>query len=319
MAMLQEIKNNVLAGKLIGKEEALALADAPLEDLCRAADEIRKFFCGDNFDLCTIINGKSGKCSEDCKYCAQSVFSHSKINEYPLLDAEKIVSMAKYNNERGVPRYSIVTSGKSVNDRELDVICESVKRIKNEIGMSVCVSLGLLSGEQFEKLKSAGVDRIHNNLETSRNYFPEICTTHSYDDKISAIKNAQKAGFFVCSGGLVGLGESMGDRIDMALELRNLGIRSVPVNMLDPIPGTACENSRILNEDEMRRIVAIFRFILPDAFIRLAGGRRLLDDNGRECFVSGANAVISGDMLTTSGISIQSDMKMIKELGYEVF
>ncbi len=318
MEMLQKMKNDVLSGKLIGKEEALALIDAPLDELCYAANEIRNFFCGNSFDLCTIINGKSGRCSEDCKYCAQSVFSHSEIKEYGLLDEDKIVSAAKYNNERGVSRYSIVTSGKAVSDAELDKICESVRKIISETGMSVCVSLGLLNETQFAKLKSAGVDRIHNNLETSRNYFSKICTTHGYDDKISAIKAAKKAGFFVCSGGLMGLGESMEDRIDMALELRELGIRSVPVNMLDPIPGTALEHNKILDDDEMRRIVAIFRFILPDAFIRLAGGRRLLGDHGKKCFVSGANAAISGDMLTTSGFSIQSDIKMIKELGYEV-
>lgn len=316
--MVTTLKNKVLQGQLPVKEELLSLCDAPMEELCAAADEIRDYFCSNTFDLCTIINGKSGRCTEDCKYCAQSAFYHTCIEEYPLKSQEEILSLAKYNEARGVLRYSIVTSGRCLNDHEIDQVCDAIRVIKRETRLEVCVSLGLLSKDQYRELKNAGVTRVHNNLETSRKNFPTICTTHTYDDKIAAIKAAMEAGLDVCSGGIMGLGETMEDRIDMVLAIRELGIASIPVNLLNAIPGTPCENSRRITQDEMRRIVAIFRFAVPHASIRLAGGRGLLADRGEKCFKSGANAAISGDMLTTSGISIENDMKILAKLGYKV-
>lgn len=317
--MLKTLKDEVLQGKEISKEEALKLVTAPLQDLCSYADEIRKHFCGNTFDMCTIINGKSGRCSENCKYCAQSAHYCTKIEEYPLLDSDTIVEQAHYNDDRGVLRYSIVTSGKALNDAEIENVCQSIRRIKEETNVKVCVSFGLLNAKQFEKIKQAGVERVHNNLETSRNNFPNVCTTHTFDDKIKAIKSAQSVGLNVCSGGIMGLGETMEDRIDLALSVRELGIKSIPINLLNPIPNTPYENNPILTNDEMCRIVAIFRFINPKSFIRLAGGRGLLEDFGKRCFQSGANAVISGDMLTTTnGMTIEKDMQMVKSLGYEV-
>lgn len=317
--MLKTLKDEVLQGKEISKEEALKLVTAPLQDLCSYADEIRKHFCGNTFDMCTIINGKSGRCSENCKYCAQSAHYCTKIEEYPLLDSDTIVEQAHYNDDRGVLRYSIVTSGKALNDAEIENVCQSIRRIKEETNVKVCVSFGLLNAKQFEKIKQAGVERVHNNLETSRNNFPNVCTTHTFDDKIKAIKSAQSVGLNVCSGGIMGLGETMEDRIDLALSVRELGIKSIPINLLNPIPNTPYENNPILTNDEMCRIIAIFRFINPKSFIRLAGGRGLLEDFGKRCFQSGANAVISGDMLTTTnGMTIEKDMQMVKSLGYEV-
>lgn len=317
--MLKTLTDEVLQGKEISKEEALKLVTAPLQDLCSYADEIRKHFCGNTFDMCTIINGKSGRCSENCKYCAQSAHYCTKIEEYPLLDSDTIVEQAHYNDDRGVLRYSIVTSGKALNDAEIENVCQSIRRIKEETNVKVCVSFGLLNTKQFEKIKQAGVERVHNNLETSRNNFPNVCTTHTFDDKIKAIKSAQSVGLNVCSGGIMGLGETMEDRIDLALSVKELGIKSIPINLLNPIPNTPYENNPILTNDEMCRIVAIFRFINPKSFIRLAGGRGLLEDFGKRCFQSGANAVISGDMLTTTnGITIEKDMQMVKSLGYEV-
>ena len=317
MNYLQEYKEKVLNGEFLSKAEAMILADAPLKELCTAANKIREHFCGNNFDICTIINGKSGKCSEDCKYCAQSVFYSTETENYPLLDTKEILEQAKYNDDRGVLRYSIVTSGKNLNDDEVDKACESIKAIRKETGIAVCVSFGLLNESQFRKIKEAGATRSHNNLETSRNNFPNVCTTHSYDDKIETINSAQCAGLNVCSGGIVGLGETMEDRIDMVITIRELGIRSIPVNMLNPIAGTPYENNKELTNEDMCRIVAIFRFLVPNASIRLAGGRGLLPDKGVRCFQSGANAAISGDMLTTSGISIEQDMQMLEELGYK--
>ena len=190
--------------------------------------------------------------------------------------------------------------------------------MRRETGISPCASLGLLSREEFTLLKEAGLERVHNNLETSRRYFPEVCSTHTYDDKLQAIRNAQAAGLEVCSGGILGMGETVEDRVDMALELRRLGIRSVPLNLLNPIPGTPFAGRRPLPAEEMRKSAALFRWILPRAEIRLAGGRGLLPDKGRACFASGANAAITGDMLTTAGITVETDRKMLREMGFEV-
>ena len=318
MTEIETLCERVLSGETITREQAVELYNQPLEPLCAAADRIRRTFCQDAFDLCTIINGKSGKCSENCKFCAQSAHNHTGAAVYPLLSAEEITAEAKKNDAQGVLRYSIVTSGKRLSDDEVEAMCEAVRQIRAETGISVCVSFGLLDQKQYEKLRDAGVTRVHNNLETSRRNFPNICTTHTYDDKIAAIRAAQAAGLTVCSGGIMGLGENVEDRIDMALTLRELDIHSVPVNVLNPISGPPLEHCIPLTEDEVRRIVAVYRFLLPDASIRLAGGRGLLHDKGRACFLSGANAAISGDMLTTAGITVETDRRMLQELGYEV-
>ena len=234
------------------------------------------------------------------------------------MGVEEIVEQARENDQKGVLRYSIVTSGKRLTDPEIDQMCEAVKKIRAQTEIAVCVSFGLLNEAQYRRLKAAGVTRAHNNLETSRRNFPNICTTHTFEDKIQAIEAAQAAGLFVCSGGIMGLGETVEDRIDMALTLRELRIKSVPVNMLNPIPGTPFGENERLSVEDMRRIVAVYRFILPDAAIRLAGGRGLMEDKGKGCFQSGANAAISGDMLTTAGITVETDLKLLRELGYEV-
>lgn len=318
MIDVETLGNEILEGKLITGQEAMELYNQPLEKLCQKADELRRHFCSNGFDICTIINGKSGRCSENCRFCAQSAYNHTNAAEYPLLPAEEIVARAKLNHQQGVLRYSIVTSGKRLSDDEVDKMCEVVRKIREETGISVCISFGLLNEGQYRKLKKAGVARVHNNLETSRRNFPNICTTHTFDDKINAIRAAREAGLSVCSGGIMGLGEAPEDRIDMALTLRELGIKSIPVNMLNPIPGTPMGQNKRLTLEDMRRIVAVYRFILPDASIRLAGGRGLLEDKGKSCFISGANAAISGDMLTTAGITVDTDMMLLKELGYEV-
>ena len=315
---IERLGNAVLQGKQISREEALWLYQQPLEALCRKADEIRAHFCSNGFDICTIINGKSGRCSENCRFCAQSAHNHTGAEEYPLMPTEENLAQAKVNDAQGVLRYSIVTSGKRLSDEEVERMCHAVGQIRKETNIAVCISFGLLKEEQYRRLKEAGVTRVHNNLETSRRNFPNVCTTHTFDDKINAIRAAQAAGLSVCSGGIMGLGETVEDRIDMALTLRELGIRSVPVNMLNPIPGTPFAQNKKLTSEDMCRIVAVYRFLLPDASIRLAGGRGLLADKGKSCFRSGANAAISGDMLTTAGITVATDMELLKELGYEV-
>lgn len=318
MNVVKELKEKALHGERITREEALVLSQAPLAELREAADEIRKMMCGNGFDLCTIVNGKCGKCSEDCKYCAQSAHYHTACSEtYPLLSAEELLEGARYNGARGVLRYSIVTSGKRLSNREVDQVCESIRRIKEETNIEVCVSFGLLDEMQFRKIKAAGASRVHCNLESSARYFPEVCTTHTYEEKIKTLKAARRAGLSICSGGILGLGETMEDRIDMVLTARELGVKSIPVNLLNPIPGTPYEKNRPLTNEEARRCVAVFRFLIPDASIRLAGGRGLVGDKGEACFRSGANAAISGDMLTTAGITVETDMELIKRLGFE--
>lgn len=318
MITINGLKDTVLAGGQITRDEALWLYAQPLEELSPAADGIRKYFCGDGCDLCAIINARSGRCPENCRFCAQSAHHKSKINIYPLLSVQEILDEAKHNDQQGVMRLGIVTSGKRLSEEEVDQICEAIRAIRAQTNISVCGSLGLLSAAQFAKLKEAGLHRVHNNLETSRRFFPYICTTHSYDDKIAAIRAAKSVGLSICSGGIVGLGETIEDRIDLALALRELEIKSVPVNMLNPIPGTPLERNQVLTMDDMKRIFAVFRFILPDAALRLCGGRGLMQDKGRGCFAAGANAAITGDMLTTAGISVEKDLKMLGELGFKV-
>ena len=319
MSIVRQLKEKVMSEEWIGKEEALQLAAAPLKELTEAADEIRRRYCGDTFDICTIINGKSGKCSEDCKFCAQSSRYHTGLKDtYPLLGTEELLEEAKYNADRGVLRYSIVTSGRCLSDREVERLCDSIRKIKEETDIRICVSPGLLQEEQFRKLKEAGADRVHCNLESSERYFLQVCTTHTYEEKTAAIQAAKRAGLSVCSGGILGLGESVEDRIDMVLTARKLGVRSIPVNVLNPIPGTPYEKNPVLSGEEILRCTAVFRFLIPDGLIRLAGGRGLMEDKGKKCFQSGANAAISGDMLTTAGITVESDMEMIRSLGYKV-
>lgn len=316
--MIHKLKEKIKNGYLINKEEAKNLLTYDLKTLAVCADELRKYFLGDKFDLCSIVNGKSGKCSEDCKFCAQSSFHKTNTEVYPLLDTQYLLKDAKHHKDKQVRRYSIVTSGRKLSDKEIDKVCESFEEIKDKVGIETCASHGLLGEEALRKLAKSGVKRYHNNLETSRNYFDKICTTHTFDEKIETIKAAQKAGLIVCSGGIMGLGESEEDRIDMAFELRELNIKSIPLNVLNYVEGTAIERKKPIIEEDFLKMVAIYRFINPKAEIRLAGGRNLLSEYGKKAFYGGANATITGDMLTTCGNQIDDDVKMITELGYEI-
>ena len=316
--MITTLKEKVINGHSLTKEEAMHLSSAELSALCEAADQIRRHFCGNTFDMCSIINGKSGRCPEDCKYCAQSAHYAANTTVYPLLSPEEILQAAEANAANGILRFSIVTSGKRLSDEEVEQVCDSFRKIQETCSISLCASMGLLTEKQFGMLKSAGVVRYHNNLETSRRFFPEICTTHTYEDKIQAIQDAQAAGLTVCSGGIIGLGETMEDRIDMALTLRELHIRSVPINVLNPIPGTPLEHNTPLKEEDVCRPAALFRFLLPDAILRMAGGRGLMGDQGRRVFQSGANGAITQNMLTTGGVTVHEDKILAEELGFEI-
>lgn len=315
---MEELTLRALRGEEIGRAEALSLVDAPLDALCRAAEEIRARRCGDALELCAIVSGKMGRCSEDCQYCAQSARCEAAVEEYPLLDAQALLAAAREAERRGALRFSIVTSGARLGAEEVAALCDAFRLIRLNTGLSLCASCGLLGPAQFARLAAAGVTRYHNNLETSRRFFPRICTTHGYEDKLRAIRDAQAAGLEVCSGGILGLGESWEDRVDWALDLRGLGVRSVPVNALNPIPGTPLAGRPPLAEAELCRALAIFRFLLPRAALRLAGGRALYPDRGLSALRSGANAAITGDMLTTAGVDANEDLDMAAQLGREV-
>lgn len=314
----QQLEQQIYSGTNITYQQAQCLIHEPLDQLSQAANRLREHFCGSKFDLCTIINGKSGRCSENCRFCAQSAHHCTQAEEYPLLSNNEIVTQGRRDKDRGVLRYSIVTSGRRLNKTEVEQMCQAVRELKNDVGISVCISFGLLNAEDFAKLKEAGVTRVHNNLEAAASFFPQVCTTHRYEDKVNAIKAAQSVGLSVCSGGIFGMGEQWSDRLNMAFELRDLNVDSVPLNMLNPIPGTPLGEQQPLRPEEMQRIVAIYRFILPDRSIRLAGGRALLPDQGETCFRSGANAVISGDMLTTAGYNVETDRQLIAKLKMDV-
>lgn len=290
----------------------------PLEELCEAANQIRETLNGNVLDTCLILNGKSGLCTENCKYCSQARGHKTGVEEYSLLTVDQIVEEGLQTAEQGVDRFSVVTSGVRVSDAEIDVLCRAYSKIREESDIQLCASHGLINHKQFLRLKEAGITRIHNNLETSRRYFPHVCTTHTYDDKIKTIRDAQKAGLEICSGGIIGMGEEMSDRLDMAFELRDLGVESIPVNVLMAIPGTPLQDQLLLPEDEILRTIALFRFINPTANIRLAGGRNSMTDCGRLALHAGANASITGNMLTTSGNTVKQDFEMFTKAGFQL-
>lgn len=303
-------------------EEAMALAQINNKDdikfLCDAADRIRERFNGNSVDLCSIMNAKSGKCSEDCKFCAQSAHYKTKVEEYGIVSMENAIKLAKENESEGLNRFSLVTSGRGLVGKELEEVIKIYKELRKEVSIDLCASLGILNYEQLLALSDTGITMYHHNLETSREYYEKVCSTHSYNERIDTIEAAKKAGLKVCCGGIIGMGETMEDRIKLAFEVKKLEIQSIPVNVLNPIEGTPYENIEPLSQEEILKTIAIFRFINPKAYIRLAGGRNLIDEFGKQCFSAGANATITGNYLTTSGNKIVDDIEMINSLGLKV-
>ena len=313
---LSELTQKILNGYRLKRGDDLELfKTGDLDELEKGAGAIQKRYRRNHVDLCSIINGRSGRCPEDCKYCAQSACHRTDVKEYGFLPIEEIYAAAKKNQEAGLNRFAVVTAGRALTGTEFDKAIAAFEKMKKELSIGLCASMGFLSAEQFRRLKKAGVTSYHHNIETSKRFFPYICTTHTYDDKIREIKLAQSEGLRVCSGGIIGMGETWDDRLDMAVSLSELNIRSIPINVLMPIPGTALEHQpRISGEDAMRTI-AFFRYINPEADIRLAAGRKVLPENGAVAFRSGASATITGDMLTTSGTTIKGDFAILKSLG----
>ena len=314
-----KLADEIIDGRRIKRgDEIDYFITADLEQLCNGAYKIRRHFRGDHADLCSIINGKSGKCSENCKFCAQSAHNCTGVDEYGFLDRETILAECRHNEESGVHRFSIVTAGRTLSDADFKEAVEVYKLLGRECDIELCGSHGLLTQEQFVQLRETGVKRYHCNIETSRRNFPNICTTHTFDDKLDCIRRAQKAGLDVCSGGIIGMGETWEDRLDMAITLSELSVKSIPINALMPIKGTPLENAERLTESDILRTVALFRYIVPEAEVRLAAGRNLMKDCGARAFLSGADSTITGDMLTTSGNDIRGDVEMLKGMGFSL-
>lgn len=319
-AEIIELAEKVMDGSSITEEEAKRLIRTKDEDtmlLLAMADKIRQKFCGNAVDFCAIINARSGHCQENCKFCAQSGWYQTGAKVYRLLPEEEVLAAARKAKEAGAVRFSLVTSGRNQdNPNEFEEILDLVRRIRKEVGIEVCCSLGLITDEQARQLKEAGVTRIHCNIETAPSYFPEICTTHTFEDKDVIISAAQKAGIRVCSGGIIGLGESLDQRVEMAFTLKKMHIDSIPLNILNPVKGTPFYTNRRLPPLEVLRTFAMFRFVLPKALIRTAGGREVnLRSLQAYALTGGLNGIMVGGYLTTAGRDPQEDIRMTEDLG----
>jgi len=312
-----KLADEIIDGRRLQKGEDLSFfVTCDADELYIGADKIRAHFIGDKIDLCSIINGRSGRCPEDCKYCAQSAHHKTNCDVYDFLPKEQIVELCLANEKEGVDRFSIVTAGRALTGEEFDKALDAYREIRKNSDIELCASMGFLTKDQFEQLKEAGVTSYHHNIETSRRHFPNICTTHSYDDKLATLKVIKEVGMYVCSGGIIGMGEDFDDRIDMALDLYEAGADSIPINVLMPIKGTPLENMERLSEEEIMRTIAMFRYINPTADIRLAAGRALMSGDGEKALQSGASASITGNMLTTASCAtIRSDKEMIRRIG----
>ena len=268
-----------------------------------------------SFSLCSIMNAKSGKCGEDCRFCTQSSHHRTNTPVYPLKDTEKIVADARKAKENGANHFSIVTSGRGLHGKDLDRVIETVTAIRDEVGIKICASLGILKTEDFKRLKESGLARYHHNLESSREFFPKICSSHSFQDRLDTIKAARLVGLEICSGGIIGLGESEEDRISLALTLKEYDIDSAVLNILIPLPGTPMADHTPLAVKDILRTIALFRLILPDIPLRLAAGRETaLADFLSSAFLAGADGMMIGGYLTKRGRSPEKDLAFVQDI-----
>jgi len=293
-----------------------ALTGEKLFDLMTCADKIRRRFKKDKVFTCVIVNAKSGRCGEDCAFCAQSAHHKTGVEVYPLLDEETLFRKALLAQKAGATNYSMVTSGHRISGEEMERILRVTEKILKETNLTVCSSLGALTGDMANQLRQGGITNYHHNLETARSYFHNICTTHDYDEDIQTIAEAKSSGLRVCSGGILGLGESWEQRIELAFTLKELKVDSIPINFLNPIPGTKLENQPLMKPLDALKSVAIFRMIHPERDITICGGREItLKDMQSWVFTAGANGLMTGNYLTTKGRNIETDMEMIESLG----
>lgn len=316
---LVTIAHKIIAARdAISFDEALALAAADasqIPDLIACAAKIRQRFMASRVFTCAIINAKSGLCPEDCAFCAQSVHHQTGAEVYDLLSAGKLEERGRQMAAAGATNYSVVTSGASLSVAELDVVCEVARRLKATTDLTLCASVGLLDRDAARRLKDAGISRYHHNLETARSHFETICSTHDYDDDIRSVRMAKAAGMKVCCGGIFGMGESWAQRVELAFTLKELDVDSVPLNFLNPIPGTPLAKRPLLSPMEALKVIALYRFIHPEKDITICGGREAtLNDFQSWIFAAGANGLMVGNYLTTKGRSLDMDMQMIAAL-----
>lgn len=310
--------STIRGGRKISRRTALSLAAAPLDDLLMGADALRCARAGARVTLCAIINARSGLCGEDCSFCAQSARHTAGAPVYPMRGVADILAAARRARAMKAARFGIVTSGRAAGRGDVGKACDAVRALRRMGGIIPCASLGEIGEADARRLRRAGLSRYHHNLETSRRFFSSICATHRWADRVRTVRAARRAGLQVCAGGIFGLGETWGDRVDLALALRRLGVDSVPINFLMPVRGTPLEGRRPLRASEALRIIAVFRFVLPRAEIRVAGGRGTVFGATQErIFAAGADAMMVGDYLTAKGLKPRDDLRMLRRLGLE--
>jgi len=316
-----ELAEKSLRGEAPTRAESHAVLNAPDEDilaLLHAAFRVRHRFHGWDVRLHVLQNAKSGLCRENCSFCSQAIGAQSKVERYHMQSVEELVAGARKAHEMKAVKYCMVTATRGPSDKEMDVICEAVRQIKAEIPINICTSLGLLNDEQARRLADAGVNRFNHNLETSRNFFPSVCQTHQYEDRVATVKAAKSAGMEACCGGIVGMGETEVDRVDLAYELRELEVESIPVNFLDPRPGTPLAHVPRLKPIECLKTLCMFRFVNPSRDIRVAGGREVNLRDMQSFALYPANSMFSEGYLTTGGQGYDKDIRMIEDAGFRL-
>lgn len=323
MEAMRTVADRIIDGGKITFEEAERFIELPewssVLELAAQATRIREKFCSKQVDLCALVNAKAGNCSEDCSFCSQSAHYHTDISTYPLMSADQIIERAKQAKAFGATRFCIVTANRALSDEDLPVLCEAVRRIKKEVGIEAECSLGFITEEQLLQLKAAGMTRYNHNLETCESHFPNICTTHTYQDRVNTIKMLHKHGIESCCGGILGLGETRKGRMELAFALAELDVTCAPINILNPRPGTPLADEDSPGPQEVIKTIALFRFILPKAKLELGGGREVnLRDFQSMAFLAGANSLIIGGYLTTLGRQPAQDIKMLQDVGFTV-
>jgi len=299
------------------REELIDLYNKPLDELIKISHKITEENFDNTVEACSIISAKTGACSENCKYCSQSSHNHAEIECHPLMSVENVKKAALSAKENGATRFCIVTSGRVPSGKDFETILEMIRAVASIDGLHCCASLGLLSEDQIKQIKEAGVERFNHNINTSKNYHKNVCTTHNFEDRVNTVKMIQKHGMEACCGVIIGMGETREDRVDMALSLKELNPKTVPINFLNPIKGTPFEGYEDkIDEEEILKTICIFRIVLPKALLRYAGGRttRLSEYNQKLGIIAGINSVLVGNYLTTAGSKADEDKEMLKEL-----
>jgi biotin synthase len=315
------LADRVLAGDALTPEEAEAVLGCPddqLLDLLAAVYRVRRRWFGNQVQLYFLMNAKSGLCPEDCSYCSQSKVSEAEIPRYNILNREKLLDGARIAAEQQARTYCIVISARGPNEREMRAVSTIVPEIKQRYNLKICACLGLLTPEQAQELKACGVDRVNHNLNTSESFYDDICTTHTFADRVATLRAVRDAGIELCSGGIIGMGEQRSDVVEMAFALRDLGVESIPINFLNPIDGTPLAGRRELDPRYCLKVLAMFRLVNPDRELRIAGGREIHLGSLQALGLYAANSIFVGDYLTTKGQAPEADYQMIRDLGFEI-